>query len=357
MEVNKKRVLLGMSGGVDSSVSALLLQQQGYEVIGATMDLWDKPDGTSGNTVAIKDSKIVCKKLGIKHVVVNFKEEFKKGVMDYFNECYANCITPNPCVECNKKIKFGLLYQKAVELGCFYISTGHYAKTKYSEKYKRWVITKATSRKKDQTYVMYKVEPELVEHLMFPLADYENKDEIRKIAEEAELINVAHKSDSEDICFIPDNDYKRFLREEYNVRPIPGDIVDKNGKVLGKHVGLYGYTVGQRRGLGIANAVPLFVIGFNREKNQLIVGEAKDLLKDSMICYDTNLLLIDKLEEPTRVMIKTRYSQQEVGGIVEMYGDDKFKVTFDEPQPRITPGQSAVFYVDDILFGGGKILG
>ena len=219
------------------------------------------------------------------------------------------------------------------------------------------MITKATSRKKDQTYVMYKVEPELVEHMMFPLADYENKDEIRKIADEAGLVNVAHKSDSEDICFIPDNDYKKFLRETYGVNPIEGDIVDKNGRVLGKHKGLYGYTVGQRRGLGIANAVPLFVTGFNREKNQLIVGEADDLLKDSMICYDINLLLIDKLEVPTRVMIKTRYTQQEVPGIVEMYGEDKFKVTFDEPQPRITPGQSAVFYVDDILFGGGKILG
>jgi len=323
MELNKKRVLLGMSGGVDSSVSALLLQKQGYEVIGATMDLWDRPDGTSGNDVAIRDAKIVCEKLGIEHVVLDFKDEFKKGVMDYFNECYANCITPNPCVECNKKIKFGLLYKKALELGCFYVSTGHYAKTEYSEKYKRWVITKATSRKKDQTYVMYKVEPELVEHMMFPLANYA----------------------------------KKFLRETYGVNPIEGDIVDKNGRVLGKHKGLYGYTVGQRRGLGIANAVPLFVTGFNREKNQLIVGEADDLLKDSMICYDINLLLIDKLEVPTRVMIKTRYTQQEVSGIVEMYGEDKFKVTFDEPQPRITPGQSAVFYVDDILFGGGKILG
>ena len=351
--MEEKRVLLGMSGGVDSSVSALLLKEQGYEVIGTTMELFAGSSCCNTNTYI--DAKNVCNQIGVPHFIYNFKDEFKKYVIDDFINCYSNCLTPNPCIECNKFMKFGLMYEKAKELGCEYIATGHYAKTEYSEKYDRWVLKKSKAGKKDQSYVLWNIPKNLIEHVVFPLADFESKDEIRKIAKENNL-KTANKPDSEDICFIPDGNYKRFLEENSNLKPKKGNIVHVNGTVLGKHNGLYNYTIGQRKGLGISYKEPLFVVGFNRAKNEVIVGEKEYIYKTEMIVKNINLLLVDKIEETMRVSVKTRYSSKEEMATIEMVDDDTIKVVFDNPVARITPGQSAVFYLDDIVVGGGKIV-
>lgn len=351
--MEEKRVLLGMSGGVDSSVSALLLKEQGYEVVGTTMELFAGSSCCNTNTYI--DAKNVCNQIGVPHFIYNFKDEFKKYVIDDFINCYSNCLTPNPCIECNKFMKFGLMYEKAKELGCEYIATGHYAKTEYSEKYDRWVLKKSKAGKKDQSYVLWNIPKNLVEHVVFPLADFESKDEIRKIAKENNL-KTANKPDSEDICFIPDGNYKRFLEENSNLKPRKGNIVHVNGTVLGKHNGLYNYTIGQRKGLGISYKEPLFVVGFNRAKNEVIVGEKEYIYKTEMIVKNINLLLVDKIEDSMRVSIKTRYSSKEEMATIEMVDDDTIKVVFENPVARITPGQSAVFYLDDIVVGGGKIV-
>lgn len=351
--MENKKVLLGMSGGVDSSVSALLLKERGYDVVGTTLELFVGSSCCNVNTYM--DAKNVCNSIGIPHFTFDCKEDFRKYVIDDFIECYANQKTPNPCIECNKYMKFGIMYEKAKELGCNYIATGHYAKTEYSEKYGRWVLKKSNAGKKDQSYVLWNIPKELIEHILFPLADFNSKEEIRNIAREHKL-NVANKPDSEDICFIPDGDYKKFLENNSTLRPTPGNIVDKYGKVLGKHKGLYNYTIGQRRGLGISYKAPLFVTGFNKDKNEVVVGEEEDIYKKQMYVNNINLLLVDKLDKGQRVSVKTRYSSKEEMATIEMAGEDKIKVTFDNPVARITPGQSAVFYIDDIVFGGGKII-
>ena len=349
--MENKKVLLGMSGGVDSSVSALLLKKEGYEVIGTTLELFAGSSCCNINTYI--DAKNVCKTIGVPHFTYNCKEQFKDYVINDFIDCYANCRTPNPCIECNKYMKFGIMWEKAKELGCNYIATGHYAKTEYSEKYGRWVLKKSQAGKKDQSYVLWNIPKELIEHVLFPLADFTDKEQIREIARENDL-KVANKPDSEDICFVPDGNYKKFLENNSDIKPKKGNIVNSKGEILGKHIGLYNYTIGQRKGLGISYKVPLFVLGFNKEKNEVIVGEEKELYKKEITVTDINLLLVDKIEEPMEVDVKTRYSSKVAKAKIEQDGEN-IKVTFDEPQRAITPGQSAVFYVEDIVLGGGKI--
>ena len=349
--MENKKVLLGMSGGVDSSVSALLLKKEGYEPLGITLELFAGSSCCNINTYI--DAKNVCKTIGIPHFTYNCKEQFKDYVINDFIDCYANCRTPNPCIECNKYMKFGIMWEKAKELGCNYIATGHYAKTEYSEKYGIWVLKKSQAGKKDQSYVLWNIPKELIEHVVFPLADFTDKEQIREIARENDL-KVANKPDSEDICFVPDGNYKKFLETNSGIKPKKGNIVNSKGEILGKHTGLYNYTIGQRKGLGISYKVPLFVLGFNKAKNEVIVGEEKELYKKEITVTDINLLLVDKIEEPMEVDVKTRYSSKVAKAKIKQDGEN-IKVTFDEPQRAITPGQSAVFYVGDIVLGGGKI--
>lgn len=357
--MKNKRVLLGMSGGVDSSVSAILLKQQGYEVIGITMKLWEgdeeEQEGSCCNLSSTLDAKRVCDIIGIPHYTLNFKEEFRNKVIDNFICEYANCRTPNPCIECNRYLKFGAMYEKAKELGCDYIATGHYAKIAYDNKYQKNVLKKSASIKKDQSYVLYNIPKELLDHIIFPLGDFETKDEIREIAKQNNLA-VATKPDSEDICFIPDGNYKKFLEKHSDIKPKEGNIVNRRGEILGKHHGLYNYTIGQRKGLGISYKAPLFVLGFNKAKNEVIVGEEAELYRKEMKVGNINLLLMDKIEKPLDVTIKIRYSSKPAEALINQTEAGNVQVIFKEPQRGITPGQSAVFYIDDVVVGGGKIL-
>lgn len=345
----KKKILLGMSGGVDSSVSAVLLQEQGYDVIGATMKMWEDTEK------AIEDAKKVCNKLGIEHHVIDCTEKFRCHVINKFISEYENAKTPNPCVECNRYLKFGAFYEKAKELGCEYIATGHYAKTEYSEKYKRYVLKKSDEEKKDQTYFLYYIPKEEIEYIIFPLQNRTSKEETRKIAEKNNL-EVAQKKDSQEICFIPDNDYQKFLQKYSSQKPKVGNIVLKDGTVLGKHDGLINYTIGQRKGLGISYKEPLYVIKLDIQKNQVIVGTEQDLYSKELIADEINWLAIDQLKEPLKLKAKVRYRAKEAECTVYPIENEQVKVIFDEPQRAITPGQSVVFYDKDIVVGGGKII-
>lgn len=343
----KERVLLGMSGGVDSSVSAILLQNQGYEVVGITMNLHNENDDDFSS-----DAKKVCNKLGIEHFTCDYREYFNEKVIDNFVCQYKNCKTPNPCIECNKYLKFGAMYEKAKELNCEYIATGHYAITEFDGRYNKVVLKKSKSEKKDQSYVLYSINPKILEKILLPLGNFKTKEEIREIAKKNGL-EVANKPDSEDICFIPDNDYVKFLEEKQNFNSKPGNIVNKEGKILGKHSGLYKHTIGQRKGLGISNPVPLYVVGFNIEKNELIVGEEKELYTNEVVLKNFNNLLgieIDNL----RVKAKIRYAAKEANATIQL-DNETIKVVFNEKQRAVTPGQSLVAYIDDVVLGGGII--
>ena len=354
-----KRVLLGMSGGVDSSVAAIVLLEQGYEVIGATMKLWEpENEGEKSKCCGndnILDAKRVCDKLGIPHYTLNFKEEFKECVIDNFIETYKNAITPNPCIECNKFLKFHYFFKKAMELECDYIATGHYAKTEFSKKNNQYVLKKSNAGKKDQSYVLYNIPKNIIGKVLFPLGNFENKEQIRGIAKQHGLL-TAKKPDSQEICFIPDDDYAGFLTRSGKVKSEQGQIVNKEGKILGTHRGLIHYTIGQRKGLGISNENPLYVIDLDIKNNKLIVGEEKDIYSKVLYAKDINYTVdIDKTK-PIKIQAKIRYSAKE--GTATLYPEKNgiTKVEFAEPQRAITRGQSVVFYIDDVLIGGGKII-
>ena len=338
-----EKVLVGLSGGVDSSVCAILLKQMGYQVIGATMKLLN-----SDNT----DIKDICNKLNIEYLELDYVDDFKREVVDCFASEYNECRTPNPCVVCNKKFKFGKFYEYALENGIKYIATGHYAKIEYNKEYDRYVLRKSNNLEKDQSYFLYNIDKNILPYILFPLSDYVSKDEIRNIARDNNM-SVYSKSDSQDICFIKNNDYKKFLIDNNYVSDRAGDII-LDGVVIGKHNGLYKYTVGQRKGLGLSYHEPLYVTSFDKNKNILYVGIEKDLYTKTFRVKDYNLLLVDSIKEPMLVDVKVRYKSKESKAYIKIV-DDYIEVNYLEAQKGVTPGQSAVFYVGDIVLGGGII--
>ncbi|HOR85795.1 MAG TPA: tRNA 2-thiouridine(34) synthase MnmA [Bacillota bacterium] len=359
MFVNK-RVVTGMSGGVDSSVAAYLLKQQGYDVIGVTMQIWqDKSkatlerEGGCCSLSAVEDARRVCDKLGIPFYVMNFKQIFEKKVIDYFVDEYLMGRTPNPCIACNKFIKFDALLERAKALEAEYVATGHYAKVMYDEDYKRYIIRKSDSPLKDQTYVLYNLTQDQLGHILMPLGDY-NKEQVREIARELGL-RTANKPESQEICFVEDNNYGRFINERRGDEIKPGMFVDVRGNKLGNHKGIAHYTVGQRKGLGISIGKPLYVVEIIPEKNLVVLGDETEVFGRELRASQMNYIAFEKLEEPIDVKAKIRYSAREADAKVIPMGNNRVRVVFEEPQRAITPGQAVVFYQGDVLVGGGTI--
>lgn len=350
------KVLIAMSGGIDSSVAAVLLQRMGYEVIGATMRLWKDSNNLNSNEKtdsSVNDAKSVCDKLGIKHYVFDYSDEFEEHVINNFLSEYMNGRTPNPCIVCNKKFKFGMLFEKSKELGTSYISTGHYAKVYYDDNIKKYILSKANSHTKDQSYVLYNMTQEILSHTIFPLGDFDNKEEIRRIATDIGL-DIANKPDSQEICFIPDDDYISYVTNKVGTFE-KGNIVDLSGNILGIHNGIINYTIGQRKGLGISNKVPLFVIKIDANKNEIVVGEEKDTYSNYLFAENMNYILHENLNEPLVCSAKIRYSAKQAICTLYHMNNKKCKIIFNEPQKAITPGQSVVLYDNNIVLGGGII--
>lgn len=342
MYMKKEVVALGMSGGVDSSVAAYLLLNDGYDVIGITMKLLD--DDKTNN--AILDARRVCQELGIKHYVVDLIKEFKEIVINNFIEAYRVGKTPNPCVICNKYFKFGLFYDKALELGASKIATGHYAKVIDGK------LKVADALEKDQSYFLYGIRKEILNNIIFPLADYPDKERVREIANKLNL-STKEKKDSQEVCFVPNDDYVKYLEPEFNLENNVGNICLKDGTILGKHNGCFRYTIGQRKGLGISYSEPLYVIDIRKDENKIIVGTNDDLYKDTLIADNINLL-VDNLDKIVFAKIRSRAHAEEAFITIE---DNKLIIKFKEKQRAITKGQSVVLYdKDGYLLGGGIII-
>ncbi|SES72196.1 tRNA-specific 2-thiouridylase [Natronincola peptidivorans] len=354
------RVLLGMSGGVDSSVAAYLLKQQGYEVIGVTMQIWqnaeenENSDGGCCSLSAVEDARRVANSLDIPFYVMNFKEIFKEKVIDYFIDEYLNGRTPNPCIACNKHIKFEAFLKKAHELGCYYVATGHYAKIEFDETIKRYLLKKSVTEEKDQTYALYNMNQLQLKHTLMPLGYY-NKDEIRRIAEKLDL-PVAAKPDSQEICFVPDNNYGDFIKANSRRKISEGNFVDKEGNYLGKHKGIIYYTVGQRKGLGIALGKPVFVTDILVDSNQVVLGDKNDVLGRELLADEVNFIPFAGLEDRKKVLVKIRYNAKAEAATIYAENQNIVRIVFDKPLRAITPGQSVVFYNKDTVIGGGVIV-
>lgn len=344
--------MIAMSGGVDSSAAALLMQQQGMECAGATMQLFSREDGC-GSAQDARDAAQVCRQLGMPHCTLELSEQFRKKVMEPFGAAYEQGRTPNPCILCNRYLKFGAMLDKMHEMGMDLLVTGHYARVEYDTQSGRYLLKKAADASKDQTYVLYSLTQEQLRHVRLPLGSF-TKPEIRRIAESRGLVS-ARKKESQDICFVPDGDYAGFIRTLTGHESVPGEFTDTAGNILGIHRGIIHYTIGQRRGLGIAAGHPLYVCGMDPVQNRVVLGTDAELFTDSLTASDVNLIGAEHLGTPRRVLAKIRYRHKEQPAAAFVDGDGILHVQFDEPQRAVTPGQAVVLYDGDTVLGGGTI--
>jgi len=356
--VKKKRVIVAMSGGVDSSVTAALLLEQGYEVIGVTMRLMGLEGKEGGEwsccgLEAVEEARRVAGRLGVSHYVLDFEEEFEREVITYFCQEYSRGRTPNPCIPCNQKLKFGRLLEKAKGLGIDLVASGHYARVTYDNKKGCYLLKKGVDKTKDQSYVLFNLSQEQLRNILLPLGKLEKK-EVREKARRLGL-RIHDRPDSQEICFIPDGDYGKFLRERMPGIMKPGPIIDVKGNVLGRHRGIHLFTIGQRRGLGIAAGNPLYVISIDRERRTVIVGGDEDSGRSEFIAAAVSWIAPDRLIKPLTAKVKIRYRHSPAEAVLIPLKQGEVKVRFNSPQKAVTPGQAVVFYQEEDVLGGGWI--
>ncbi len=355
-----KRVMIGMSGGVDSSVAALVLKQQGFEVVGATFRLFNESDlGVCGQSSCcsaddVNDARMVCDKIGIPHYVLNYKELFREKIVGAFVQSYLAGATPNPCILCNRYIKFEAFLNKAQSMGFDYIATGHYARIEHDQQTDRYVLRRAEAKGKDQSYVLYHLTQHTLAHMLMPLGGYD-KPTVRQMAQEHNLL-VADKPDSQDICFVPDGDYAAFIASYTGTPPKQGDFVDTKGNVLGRHNGVAGFTIGQRKGLGISLGRPAFVVDIDAQTGRVVLGEEHEVFSRTLTADDVNMIDGQPVTESFACAAKIRYSHKEARATVTPQENGRLKVEFDDAQRAITRGQAVVFYDGDCILGGGTIV-